>query len=145
MNFCTDSSQTLFPTLDRNYLFSRVLLRYLEKFYKGYASMQICSKLLIEKMFYYKFFCQTIQCPKKEGGRIPPPSDVSPTEKHADVTRVNYKCPFLHMVRVKISKKERYFHTNDFLWDFQKFRRERGPMGNIFFNHGQKYLAPTYR
>ena len=51
--------------------------------------MQICSKLLIEKMFYYKFFCQTIQCPKKEGGRIPPPSDVSPTEKHADVTRVN--------------------------------------------------------
>merc|ERR1712155_157200 len=39
-------------------------------------------------MFYYKFFCQTIQCPKKEGGRIPPPSDVSPTEKHADVTRV---------------------------------------------------------
>ena len=51
--------------------------------------MQICSKLLIEKMFYYKFFCQTIQCPQKEGGRIPPPSDVSPTEKHADVTRVN--------------------------------------------------------
>ena len=51
--------------------------------------MQICSKLLIEKMFYYKFFCQTIQCPNKEGGRIPPPSDVSPTEKHADVTRVN--------------------------------------------------------
>ena len=50
--------------------------------------MQICSKLLIEKMFYYKFFCQTIQCPKKEGGQIPPPSDVSPTEKHADVTRV---------------------------------------------------------
>ena len=50
--------------------------------------MQICSKLLIEKMFYYKFFCQTIQCPKKEGGRIPPPSDVLPTEKHADVTRV---------------------------------------------------------
>ena len=50
--------------------------------------MQICSELLIEKMFYYKFFCQTIQCPQKEGGRIPPPSDVSPTEKHADVTRV---------------------------------------------------------
>ena len=50
--------------------------------------MQICSKLLIEKMFYYKFFCQTIQCPKKEGVGIPPPSDVSPTEKHADVTRV---------------------------------------------------------
>ena len=40
-------------------------------------------------MFYYKFFYQTIQCPQKEGGgRIPPPSDVSPTEKHADVTRV---------------------------------------------------------
>ena len=39
-------------------------------------------------MFYYKFFCQTIQCPNKEGGRIPPPSDVSPTKKHADVTRV---------------------------------------------------------
>ena len=52
--------------------------------------MQICSKLLIEKMFYYKFFCQTIQCPNKEGGRIPPPSDVSPTEKHADVTRVKH-------------------------------------------------------
>ena len=51
--------------------------------------MQICSELLIEKMFYYKFFCQTIQCPQKEGGRIPPPSDVSPTEKHANVTRVN--------------------------------------------------------
>ena len=50
--------------------------------------MQICSELLIEKMFYYKFFCQTIQCPQKEGGRISPPSDVSPTEKHADVTRV---------------------------------------------------------
>ena len=49
--------------------------------------MQICSELLIEKMFYYKFFCQTIQCPQKEGGG-PPPSDVSPTEKHADVTRV---------------------------------------------------------
>ena len=39
-------------------------------------------------MFHYKFFCQTIQCPQKEGGRIPPSSDVSPTEKHADVTRV---------------------------------------------------------
>ena len=50
--------------------------------------MQICSKLLIEKMFYYKFFCQTIQCPKKEGGHNVPPSDVSPTKKHADVTRV---------------------------------------------------------
>ena len=51
--------------------------------------MQICSKLLIEKMFYYKFFCQTIQCPKKEGGaQCAPPPDVSPTEKHADVTRV---------------------------------------------------------
>ena len=50
--------------------------------------MQICSELLIEKMFYCKFFCQTIQCPQKEGGRIPPPSDVSPTEKHADVIRV---------------------------------------------------------
>ena len=47
--------------------------------------MQICSELLIEKMFYYKFFCQTIQCPQKEGGRIPLPSDVSPTEKHANV------------------------------------------------------------
>ena len=54
--------------------------------------MQICSKLLIEKMFYYKFFCQTIQCPKKEGGHNVPPSDVSPTKKHADVTRV--KQPF---------------------------------------------------
>ena len=39
-------------------------------------------------MFYYKFFCQTIQCPKKEGGHNVPPSDVSPTKKHADVTRV---------------------------------------------------------
>ena len=48
----------------------------------------LCSELLLEKMFYYKFFCQTIQCPQKEGGQIPPPSDVSPTEKHADVTRV---------------------------------------------------------
>ena len=63
-------------------------LRVLREIFPGYAFMQICSKLLIEKMFYYKFFCQTIQCPKKEGGRIPPPSDVSPTEKHADVTRV---------------------------------------------------------
>ena len=40
-------------------------------------------------MFYYKLFCQTIQCPKKEGGgHNVPPSDVSPTKKHADVTRV---------------------------------------------------------
>ena len=39
-------------------------------------------------MLYYKFFCQTIQCPKKEGGHNVPPSDVSPTKKHADVTRV---------------------------------------------------------
>ena len=39
-------------------------------------------------MFYYKYFCQTIQCPQKEGGRIPPSSDISSTEKHADVTRV---------------------------------------------------------
>ena len=39
-------------------------------------------------MFYYKFFCQTIQCPKKEGGHNVPTSDVSPTKKHADVTRV---------------------------------------------------------
>ena len=53
--------------------------------------MQICSKLLIEKMFYYNFFCQTIQCPKKEGGHNVPPSDVLPTEKHADVTRVKEK------------------------------------------------------
>ena len=53
--------------------------------------MQICSKLLIEKMFYYKFFCQTIQCPKKEGGHNVPPADVSPSEKHADVTRVKGK------------------------------------------------------
>ena len=44
-------------------------------------------------MFYYKFFCQTIQCPKKEGGHNVPPSDVSPTKKHADVTRV--KCTIL--------------------------------------------------
>ena len=57
--------------------------------------MQICSKLLIEKMFYYKFFCQTIQCPKKEGGHNVPPSDVSPTKKHANVTRVKNK--FLHI------------------------------------------------
>ena len=60
--------------------------------------MQICSKLLIEKMFYYKFFCQTIQCPKKEGGHNVPPSDVSTTKKHADVTRVKQlgctKCMF---------------------------------------------------
>ena len=66
----------------------RVVEGYSEKFFKGYASMQICSKLLIEKMFYYKFFCQTIQCPNKEGGHNVPPADVSPTEKHADVTRV---------------------------------------------------------
>ena len=39
-------------------------------------------------MFYYNFFCQTIQCPKKKGGHNVPPSDVSPTKKHADVTRV---------------------------------------------------------
>ena len=64
--------------------------------------MQICSKLLIEKMFYYKFFCQTIQCPKKEGGRIPPPSDVSPTEKHADVTRVKYERIARHFLNLEI-------------------------------------------
>ena len=83
------SAQKCLSTFDRNYVFSRVLLGYLEKFFKGYAFMQICSKLLIEKMFFYKFFCQTIQCPKKEGGgHNVPPSDVSPTKKHADVTRV---------------------------------------------------------
>ena len=80
MNFRTDSSQTLFPTLDRNYLFSRVLLGYLEKFFKGYAFMQICSELLIEKMFYYNFLSDVL---KRRGGAV------SHTKKHADVTRVN--------------------------------------------------------
>ena len=46
-------------------------------------------------MFYYKFFCQTIQCPKKEGGHNVPPSDVSPTKKDADVTRVKTYWQFL--------------------------------------------------
>ena len=46
--------------------------------------MQICPELLLKKMFNYKYFCQTIQCPQKEGGRLSLPSDVSPT----DVTRV---------------------------------------------------------
>ena len=58
-------------------------------------------------MFYYKFFCQTIQCPKKEGGgRIPPPSDVSPTEKHADVTRVKVSscAPDKNFYRQSVSK-----------------------------------------
>ena len=61
------------PQYQSNYLIYNGSLGYLEKFFKGYAFMQICSELLIEKMFYYKFFCQTIQCPQKEGGGFRPP------------------------------------------------------------------------
>ena len=71
--------------------------------------MQICSKLLIEKMFYYKFFCQTIQCPKKEGGHNVPPSDVSPTKKHADVTRVK---EYMYIILKVVSTRFKWF------WDF---------------------------
>ena len=72
--------------------------------------MQICSELLIEKMFYYKFFCQTIQCPQQEGGRIPPPSDVLPTEKHADVTRVNCFLNQPHHSKGMELELSNYFH-----------------------------------
>ena len=48
-------------------------LGYLEKFFKGYALMQICSKLPIEKMFALYFFCQSTHCPDTIGGQICPP------------------------------------------------------------------------
>ena len=35
-------------------------LGYLEKFFKGYAFMQICSKLPIEKMFALYFFVRAL-------------------------------------------------------------------------------------
>ena len=38
----------------------RVLLGYLEKFFKGYAFMQICSKFPIEKMFALYFFVRAL-------------------------------------------------------------------------------------
>ena len=37
--------------------------------------MQICSKLLIEKMFYNILFCQTTHCPDPMNrANLPPPS-----------------------------------------------------------------------
>ena len=57
-------------------------------------------------MFYYKFFCQTIQCPQKEGGGFRPPSDVLPTEKHADVTRVKKLRARMDMLWISITSNK---------------------------------------
>ena len=68
--FCTISGE---PQYRSNYLIYYGTLGYLEKFFKGYASMQICSKLPIEKMFYYKFVCQSTHGQNTNGGQICPP------------------------------------------------------------------------
>ena len=57
----------------KNYLFLRVLLGYLEEFFKGFAFMQICSKLLIERMLFYNFFVRPLCVLKRRGGGFRPP------------------------------------------------------------------------
>ena len=73
-------------------------------------------------MFYHKFFLSDHSVSSKGGGRIPPPSDVSPTEKHADVTRVKKKIFYGVLFFI-----EKCFITNFFVRPFSVLKRRGGP------------------